>query len=347
MTSVASARGGSVSRPDWGTLTDVSTPAQAPAAAVRTDGLRKVYRGVRGGFAALDGLDLEVPSGGVHGFLGPNGSGKTTTFRLLLGLARPTGGTIEVLGAPVTSPSDEILARVGATVSQPGFTPGFTGRRNLMLLARAAGVPRRRVREVLDEVGLREVAGRRYRRYSLGMRQRLAIAAALLRAPDLLLLDEPTNGLDPAGVHAVREVIERLAANGTTVLLSSHNLAEVQQLCDSVSIIGDGRLLASGSVEVLIGESTARTRVEVADAARATAILETAGFTVAPDGDALLVGGHDHPDRIAKALADEGLYVTDLTAVRPDLESYFLELTGHPITHTEAGDDGEDAEEAR
>ena len=307
-------------------------------AAIRISGLRKVYRTARGGFAALDGLDLEVPSGGVHGFLGPNGSGKTTTFRLLLGLARPTSGTIRVLGQQVTSPSDTVLARVGATVGQPGFTPGFSGRRNLMLLARAAGVPRTRVREVLTAVGLRDAASRSYRRYSLGMRQRLAIAAALLRSPDLLLLDEPTNGLDPAGVHSVREIIHRLADEGTTVLLSSHNLAEVQQLCSSVSIIGEGRLLASGPVETLIGESRSRTRVEVADPTRATEVLEGAGFTVTADQDALVVSGHDRPDGIARTLADAGLYVTDLTAIRPDLESYFLELTGHPIPHQSEGD---------
>ena len=320
------------------TETGPATTATADAA-IRIEGLRKVYRTARGGFAALDGLDLEVPSGGVHGFLGPNGSGKTTTFRLLLGLARPTSGTIRVLGQQVTSPSDAVLARVGATVGQPGFTPGFTGRRNLMLLARAAGVPRARVKEVLTAVGLRDAASRRYRRYSLGMRQRLAIAAALLRSPDLLLLDEPTNGLDPAGVRSVRDIVQRLAEDGTTVLLSSHNLAEVQQLCSSVSIIGDGRLLASGSVDSLIGEGLTRTRLEVADPARATEVLEDAGFTVTPDDGALVVSGHDHPDRIAKALADADLYVTDMTAIRPDLESYFLELTGHPIPHQTEGEE--------
>ncbi|HEX7738735.1 MAG TPA: ABC transporter ATP-binding protein [Marmoricola sp.] len=322
-------------------MSETATIAGGPTAeaAIRVRGLRKVYRGVRGGFAALDGLDLEVPAGGVHGFLGPNGSGKTTTFRLLVGLARPSSGTIEVLGHPVTSPSDPVLTRVGATVSQPGFIPGFSGRRNLALLARASGVPRARVNEVLTEVGLRESASRSYRRYSLGMRQRLAIAAALLRSPDLVLLDEPTNGLDPSGVRAVRDVIQRLAAAGTTVLLSSHNLSEIQQLCSSVSIIGDGRLLVSGPVDELIGERTARTRVEIADPEHATEVLEAAGFTVSTDDGALIVAGHDHPDRIAKALADAGLYVTDMSAVRPDLESYFLELTGHPIPHQTEGEE--------
>lgn len=305
------------------------SPAAAPA--IRITGLRKDYRSLRGRTSALDGLDLTVPAGGIHGFLGPNGSGKTTTLRLLLGLARPSGGQIEIFGEPVRSGAAPALARVGATVSQPGFTPGFSGRRNLRLLARAAGVPRKRVREVLEAVDLAGSAHTPYRRYSLGMRQRLAIAAALLGSPDLLLLDEPTNGLDPAGVVAIRAAISRVVASGTTVLLSSHNLGEVQQLCDSVSIIGEGRLLVSGTVSDLLGERHIRTRVEVDDPDGACSDLEAAGFTVTRKGEALLVTGHEQPSRISHVLADHGHYATALSADRPDLESYYLELTGHPV----------------
>ena len=313
-----------------------TTPATAAPAgpAIRLRGLRKDYRTLGGRSAALDGLDLEVTRGEVHGFLGPNGAGKTTTFRLLLGLARPTGGSIEIFDEPVTSSTSPALARIGATVSQPGFTPGFSGQRNLRLLARAAGLSRSRVRDVLETVELTDAAHTLFRRYSLGMRQRLAIAAALLTGPELLLLDEPTNGLDPAGVVAIRRAIARVVEAGTTVVLSSHNLVEVQQLCDSVSIIGEGRLLASGPVEELLGEQKSMTRVGIADPDGAQAELTAAGFTVTRDGDALLVSGHDDPARITRALAEHGHYVTELSARRPDLESYYLELTGHAVPRT-------------
>jgi len=316
-----------------------SAPGPAPEFAIRLRGLRKDYRSLGGRTSALDGLDLDVPVGGVHGFLGPNGAGKTTTFRLLVGLARPTGGSIEVFGEPIASSNAPALARVGATVSQPGFTPGFSGRRNLRLLARAAGLPRKRVREVLEAVDLTGAAHTPYRRYSLGMRQRLAIAAALLTSPDLLLLDEPTNGLDPAGVLAVRQAIARVVEAGTTVLLSSHNLAEVQQVCDSVSIIGEGRLLASGPVGELLGERTSMTRVEVDDPDAGERELRAAGFTVHRDGASLLVTGHDEPARISRVLAEHGLYVTELSARRPDLESYYLELTGHAVPLEDADEE--------
>jgi ABC-2 type transport system ATP-binding protein len=313
-------------------------PAPTHPPAIRLRGLRKDYRTLRGTVAALDGLDLEVPVGEVHGFLGPNGAGKTTTFRLLLGLARPTGGTIEVFGEPVTSSASATLSRVGATVGQPGFTPGFSGQRNLRLLARAGGLRADRVREVLDAVNLTGAARTPYRRYSLGMRQRLAIAAALLGSPDLLLLDEPTNGLDPEGVLTIRRTISRVVATGTTVVLASHDLAEVQQVCDSVSIIGEGRLLASGTVEDLLGEQTVMTRVVVEDLLGAEQTLTSAGFAVTRDGDALLISGHDNPGRITRTLAEQGHYVSELRARQPDLASYYLTLTGHPVPQHEDDD---------
>ena len=296
---------------------------------VETRGLRKVYRDRGRRIAAVDGLDLAVERGGVHGFLGPNGSGKTTTIRMLLGLVKPDDGEVNVLGQSLPAMLPQVLGRVGAVVEQPQFAPDLSGRRNLQLLARAIGLPKGRVDEVLEEVGLTGRARGRYRGYSFGMKQRLGLAAALLKKPELLILDEPTNGLDPAGIRDMRELITHLGSSGVTVLLSSHVLAEVQQVCSSVSIIGDGALLASGKVDDLLGESTAHTRVGVNDPLQAALVLTAAGYSVVRDGDDLLVQGHEHPEEITRALAAHDLYVTELTAVRPDLESFFLVLTGH------------------
>jgi ABC-type multidrug transport system ATPase subunit len=296
---------------------------------VETRGLRKVFRDRGHRVVAVDGLDLAVERGGVHGFLGPNGSGKTTTIRMLLGLSEPDSGEVKVLDQALPDRLPEVLSRVGAVVERPQFSPDLSGRRNLQLLARSVGLPKSRVDEVVERVDLGDRARRRYRGYSSGLRQRLALAAALLKDPELLVLDEPTNGLDPAGISDMRDLIAGLAGSGVTVLMTSHVLAEVQQVCSSVSIIGDGRLLASGKVDDLLGESTARTRVGVRDAEQASLVLTAAGYAVTRDGDDLLVQGHDHPEEITRALAAHDLYVTELSAVRPDLESFFLVLTGH------------------
>ena len=296
---------------------------------VETRGLRKVYRDRGRKVAAVDGLDLAVERGGVHGFLGPNGSGKTTTIRMLLGLASPDEGQIAVLGQALPDQLPDVLGRVGAVVEQPRFSPDLSGRRNLQLLARAIGLPKSRVDEALEEAGLGSMSRGRYRGYSFGLRQRLGVAAALLKKPELLILDEPTNGLDPAGIRDMRELIAHLGDTGVTVLLSSHVLAEVQQVCSSVSIIGAGTLLASGRVDDLLGENTSRTRVGVGDPARAAMVLTAAGYSVVRDEADLLVQGHEHPEEITRTLAVHDLYVTELTAVRPDLESFFLVLTGH------------------
>jgi ABC-2 type transport system ATP-binding protein len=296
---------------------------------VETRGLRKVYRDRGRRVVAVDGLDLSVERGGVHGFLGPNGSGKTTTIQILLGLARPDSGSVAVLGESYPAAVPTALARVGAVLEDGQFAPDLSGRRNLELLARSADLPKARVEEVLERVDLTAVAKRRYRGYSLGMRRRLGLASALLKQPELVILDEPSNGLDPAGIRDMREVIPRLAESGVSVVLSSHILAEVQQVCSSVSIISQGVLLKEGKVADLLGASVARTRVRVSDPDLATAVLGRAGYQVTKDGNHLVVEGHDHPEQITRILAGESLFVSELSAIRPTLESFFLKLTGH------------------
>jgi ABC-2 type transport system ATP-binding protein len=281
---------------------------------------------------ALDDLHLVVGTGGVHGFLGPNGSGKTTTIRVLLGLVRADAGDVRLLDRPVPDGLPDVIGSVGALVETPLFFPGFSGRRNLRLLAETAGVPRSRVEEVLEVVDLRDRAGERFVGYSLGMKQRLGIAAALLKQPRLLVLDEPSNGLDPAGIKDVRELIRRLGSDGsTTVLLSSHLLAEIQQVADSVSIMARGRCIASGPVhEVLAGRSTGDVRIRVPDRAAATAVLTAAGYRVSPADDALLVSAVSAPGQLTRVLAEHGHYLEELTPVAADLESAFLALTAEP-----------------
>jgi ABC-2 type transport system ATP-binding protein len=296
---------------------------------IETTGLRKEFRTRRGRrVVAVQDLDLAVPAGGVHGFLGPNGSGKTTTIRMLLGLARASRGDMRLFGEPVPRSLPRVIGRVGAVVEQPKFVPTFTGRKNLTLLARSIGVPSRNVDAAIAQVGLSGRDGERFKGYSLGMKQRLAIAATLLKSPDLLILDEPTNGLDPAGIRDIRDMIRDLGEGGVTVLLSSHILAEVQQVCDSVSIIGKGRLLASGRVDALIGAGAATgIRVGVRDRDLAAGHLNAAGLRVRREGDGLLVEGATDPAEVTRLLAQHDLYVHELTPRRPDLESVFLQLT--------------------
>jgi ABC-2 type transport system ATP-binding protein len=299
--------------------------------AVHMVGVSKTYR--RRGRApqkALDGLDLLVESGGVHGFLGPNGSGKTTTIRVLLGLIAADGGEAHLLDRPVPDALPDVIGDVGALVETPLFFPGFSGRLNLRLLAEASGVSRPRVEEVLELVDLTDRADDRFKGYSLGMKQRLGIAAALLKSPRLLILDEPSNGLDPAGIRDVRELIRRLGRDGhTTVLLSSHLLAEIQQVCDSVSILARGRRVASGPVaEVLASRSTGDVRVRVDDLTAAAAVLTGAGLAASPAPDALVVHAVVAPAEITRLLAEHGHYVAELTPLSADLESAFLAITG-------------------
>jgi ABC-2 type transport system ATP-binding protein len=297
---------------------------------IEVTGAHKAYRRRRKPpERALNGLDLSVATGGVHGFLGPNGSGKTTTIRALLGLISADSGDMRLLGKPVPDALPEVIGDVGALVETPLFFPSFTGRLNLRLLAETAGVPRQRVEECLELVDLRDRADDRFKGYSLGMKQRLGIAAALLKEPRLLILDEPSNGLDPAGIREVRELIQRLGRERrTTVFLSSHLLAEVQQVCDDVTILARGRCVASGPVrEVLAGKATGDVRLRVHDPVGAKSVLDAAGFSVTGMGDAWRVHGVGDPATVTRALADQGHYLTELSPIEADLESVFLDLT--------------------
>jgi len=293
---------------------------------VETRGLRKEFSGRKGTRVAVADLDLSVRAGEVHGFLGPNGSGKTTTIRMLLGLASASAGEMAIFGRTVPSGLPEVMGRVGAVVESPKFSPNFTGRQNLRLLARSVGVDDARVDRAVETVGLTGRDQERYKTYSLGMKQRLAIAATLLKDPALLILDEPTNGLDPAGIREVREVIRGLGEAGVTVLLSSHILAEVQQVCTAATILGNGRTLASGTVAELIGSSTTQ-RVVAPDTSAARSALEAAGLRVTgQDGPALLVET-DQPGEVTRVLGAAGVWLTELSPVRADLESIFLQVT--------------------
>ena len=277
---------------------------------------------------AVDALDLRVRRGEVYGFLGPNGAGKTTTLRMLLGLVRPTAGDAAVLGAAPGSPA--ALARIGAMVEAPGLYPYLSGGDNLRVLAGHAGAPPERVDPVLAEVGLADRAGDRARTYSTGMKQRLGVAAALLKDPELLILDEPTNGLDPAGMAEMRSFIRSLAQGGRTVVLSSHLMGEVEQVCDRVGVIRDGALVAEGTVEQLRGRATLRVRAEpLGEAAQLVAALPEVA-EVATHGAVLeLSADVATAAAINRALVTAGIEVSEISQRRASLEDVFLELTAN------------------
>jgi ABC-type multidrug transport system ATPase subunit len=309
----------------------VTTPA-ADGLAVATSGLVKRYSGR----PALQGLDLAVPRGVVYGFLGPNGSGKTTTLRLLVGLLRPDAGTMTILGQPYTWSDRRRLFRVGALIEQPSFYPYLSGRDNLRVLAATgAPTPRHRVDEALDLVGLRDRARDKVQTYSLGMRQRLGIAGALLSDPELLFLDEPANGLDPGGIVAMRAMLRGLAERGKTVFVSSHILPEVELLADLVGIVDRGRLVREGPLAAL-REETGHVRVRVAppEMPRAYELLRgiagdrpVTGWDAGPQAGWFTVAVP--PSRAAevnRTLAEAGIYAGALEA-GSDLEALFLSLT--------------------
>jgi ABC-2 type transport system ATP-binding protein len=297
------------------------------AAAVATAGLTKRF----GTLNAVDGVDLDVPTGAVYGFLGPNGSGKTTTIRMLLGLVFPTSGTHSLLGADTR----HALPRVGALVEGPAFHPYLSGRANLVRLDAAdrtadSSTTRRRVGEALERVGLTVAAGKRYRNYSLGMRQRLGIAAALLQPRELLVLDEPTNGLDPQGTREVRNLVSELARDGVTVFLSSHLLSEVEQICTDVGVMSAGRLVWQGGLADLRAQQEPLVRVETAqpvDAARVLTSLGLADVRTSDDAVRALLGAAV-PERVVDTLVRAGVGVRGFAVERASLEDQFLGLTG-------------------
>lgn len=288
----------------------------------------------------MDAIDLVVPHGSVYGFLGPNGSGKTTTIRMLLGLVAPTAGRAMLLGEPMPQAASKALPRVGALVEGPAFHPYLSGRHNLARLDAAdpyasAATAARRIDAALDRVGLLAARDKKFRAYSLGMRQRLAIAAALLQPRDLLILDEPTNGLDPQGTREIRHLVADLTGDGATVLISSHLLSEVEQICSHVGVMHTGKLLTQGTVAELRGRTAPTVRVQTTDAARTTRILAELGI-----GELQTVNA-DHPDRrtvagtlgtvdpatIVPALAGK-VSVYGFSLDSPSLEDVFVELTG-------------------
>ena len=302
--------------------------------AVRTRGLTKRFRG---GQVAVDDLELVVPRGSVTGFLGPNGSGKTTTIRMLLGLVTPTSGEVELLGRPVPRDSARVLPRVGALVEGPAFHPYLSGRQNLVRLDAAdltvdPRSSRHRIDGALDRVGLGAAAGKRFRTYSLGMKQRLGLAAALLRPRDLFVLDEPTNGLDPQGTREVRTLIRELAADGCTVLVSSHLLAEIEQVCDRVTVMRAGRVVAAGTLQELALLARPTVLVETPDPHDAIVVLRRLGATsVAADPDGQRVRA-ELPEvaveDVTRALVHADVAVRGIGRGGRSLEELFVELTG-------------------
>lgn len=299
--------------------------------AVETHGLTKVFGSQR----AVDGIDLRVPAGSVYGFLGPNGSGKTTTIRMLLGLVAPTGGSHEILGHPMPAHLTTALHRVGSLIEGPAFHSHLSGRANLRRLDAAdarsdAATSRQRIEDALDRVGLKPAAHKRFRAYSLGMKQRLAIAAALLTPRDLLVLDEPTNGLDPQGTREVRHLVGSLAADGITVLISSHLLAEIQQICSHIGVMRAGRLVAQGSIEELRATQTAQLVVHTPDARQALQVLDGLGVAGLHATGEVVTGipeGQPAED-LSAALGAAGVRLRRFAIDRPSLEDLYVSLTG-------------------
>jgi ABC-type multidrug transport system ATPase subunit len=303
-----------------------------PTSAVATRGLTRRF----GAQTAVDAVDLDVPRGAIYGFLGPNGSGKTTTIRMLLGLLAPDAGDIELLGQPMPERGRDVLARVGALIEGPAFHPYVTGVDNLRRLdsADATADPSTsaaRVEAALARVGLTAAAGKKYRNYSLGMKQRLGLAAALLQPRELLILDEPTNGLDPQGTREVRRLVRELASDGTTVLVSSHLLSEIEQVATYVGMMVAGRLVRQGTLGEVLSDEAPLVKIETPDAGTAVQVLTGLGLAaeqVSGDGivsarlRAVLV------EDIAAELVRQGVRLRGLQVDRPDLEELFVSITG-------------------
>ncbi|MGI9006637.1 MAG: ATP-binding cassette domain-containing protein, partial [Streptosporangiaceae bacterium] len=307
-------------------------PPPEAGLAIATSGLSMRFRS---GQLAVDHIDLAVPPGSVYGFLGPNGSGKTTTIRMLLGLVYPTGGSFRLLGTEAADGLYSVLPRVGALVEGPAFYPFLTGRQNLARCDAAdpsadLATVRARIDHALDQVGLLAAADKKYRAYSLGMKQRLGIAAGLLRPRDLMILDEPTNGLDPQGTREIRALVKQIAAGGTTVFISSHLLAEVEQICSHVGVMSTGRLVFQGTLADLRSRGEPKIAILTTDEPTAAEVLRALGLAdiAAADGQVTAALGAHAPEKLNAELVQAGVPVAGLATVRPSLEDLFVALTG-------------------
>jgi ABC-2 type transport system ATP-binding protein len=291
-------------------------------AVITIDGLTKRF----GGVVAVDDLSFEVDQGTVVGFLGPNGAGKTTTLRMLLGLVTPTAGTARIDGRPYRMLADPVR-HVGAVLEASSFHPGRSARNHLRVVATAAGLPLARADQVLEQVGLTQAAHRRVGGFSLGMRQRLGLATALLGDPQVLILDEPANGLDPEGVHWLRGFLRQLADQGRTVLVSSHVLAEVAQTVDQVVIIASGRLVTQSTLAALTARTDQLVRVRTPQAETLRSLLAAQGIQANPDGADQLLAVGTTTETVGKAAATAGIVIYEMGAERSNLEDVFLQLT--------------------
>ena len=281
--------------------------------------------------AALEGASFTVPRGSICGFVGPNGAGKTTTIRMLLGLIAPTSGVGTVLGYPITEP-EKYLSRVGAMIEGPAFYPALTGSENLRVLATLGGFPQERVDELISLVGLKGRGGDKYKTYSLGMKQRLGIAAALLPEPDLLILDEPTNGLDPEGIQEVRDLLKKLTAGGTTVFVSSHLLSEIEIISEYIVMLRKGEVVFAGAIEELLLNQKPQLIVSTVnpdDLQKVIDIAAAAGHVATVRGGlAHIEGPHEYGATLNKLAFEAGITLSQLTPTLPNLEETFFEMTG-------------------
>jgi ABC-2 type transport system ATP-binding protein len=294
---------------------------------IETQGLIRRF----GQLTAVDKVDLQVPKASVYGFLGPNGAGKTTTIRMLLGLIRPNAGIVTVFGKSIREDRLAILGRLGAMVEQPSFYPHLTGRENLEIIRRLRGLPKKSISKSLAIVKLEDAANRQAKHYSTGMKQRLGLAIALMGQPELLILDEPTNGLDPAGIHEMRDLIVRLPEEfGITVFLSSHLLSEVEQVATQIGIIRKGQLIFQGKPEALQAQLNESVVVSVDQPEKAKAVLDQAGWTVQRNGSQKLyveANGQSDAAMINSQLLNAGVSVSQVSLERPSLEDIFLKVT--------------------
>lgn len=291
---------------------------------LQTDELSKNF----GPVTAVQAVNLRVQQGEVFGFLGPNGAGKTTTIGMVLGLIHPSAGRITLFDQPVTPGQNQALQQVGSLVGAPSLVPYLTARQNLQLVARLhKGVNHGRIDEVLEMVGLTQAAGRKVAGFSTGMKQRLGLAAALLHKPSLIILDEPTNGLDPAGMREVRTLIRQLANDGITIFLSSHLLHEVEQVCDRIAVIRQGKIVAQGAVAELLSQSGQSVRLKVKSPAKASELLaQLPNAEIVTNGAYVQVSGIESETAVAH-LTQHGIIPSEVVSQKSDLESLFLELT--------------------